>query len=67
MNYETYQHLIYAWMALGVVISLVLLKVTAPYGRHTTSSWGPLISNRLGWMLMEMPGMMVLMYFLLSG
>jgi hypothetical protein len=66
MTYETYQNLIYCWMALGVVISLVLLKVAAPFGRHTTTHWGSLISNRLGWMLMEMPGMMLLMYFVLS-
>lgn len=67
MTYETYQNLIYTWMALGVVISMVLLKVAAPFGRHTTSNWGPLISNRLGWMIMEMPGMMLLMYFLLTS
>lgn len=67
MTFETYQYLIYAWMALGVVISLVLLQVAAPYGRHTTSHWGPQISNKLGWMLMEMPGMIILLYFMLSN
>ena len=67
MNYETYQQLIYAWMALGVIISLVLLKVVAPYGWYSSSKWGPQISNRLGWILMEIPGMMVLMYFMLSN
>lgn len=67
MNFVTYQHLIYTWVALGVVISLVLLKVAAPYGRHTTSHWGPQINNRLGWILMEMPGMMVLIYFLITS
>ncbi len=67
MTCEIYQILIYTWMALGAVISLILLKVTAPFGRHTSSGWGPLISNRLGWMLMEMPGMILLMYFVLSN
>ena len=53
MTYETYQSLIYGWMALGAVIFLLLLKVSAPFGRHTSSNRGPQISNRLGWMLME--------------
>ena len=51
MTYETYQHLIYTWMALGAVISMILLRVAAPFGRHTTSHWGPVINNRLGWMV----------------
>ena len=67
MTYEIYQNLIYSWMALGAVISMVLLNVAAPFGRHTTSNWGPLISNRLGWMVMEMPGMLILMYFVLTN
>ncbi len=67
MTYETYQHLIYSWMVLGVVISLVLLRVAAPFGRHTTSGWGPMINNRMGWMVMEMPGMMLLMYFVITN
>lgn len=67
MTYETYQLLITTWMAIGAVISLILLRVAAPFGRHTTTGWGPLISNRLGWMMMEMPGMLLLMYFVLSN
>jgi len=66
MNYTSYQILIYAWMALGVIVFIVLLKITAPYGRHATSAWGPQISNKLGWLLMEMPVMIMLMYFVLT-
>ena len=65
MTYETFQNLIYVWMAIGAFFFLLLLKVTAPYGRHTSSKWGPLINNRLGWILMEAPGMILLMYFVL--
>ncbi|MCE5332598.1 MAG: DUF1295 domain-containing protein [Bacteroidales bacterium] len=67
MTYETYQALIYSWMAAGVVIFLALFKVIAPFGRHTSSNWGLQISNKLGWMLMEMPGMILLMYFVISN
>jgi len=65
MTYTTFQHLNYLWMGIAAIIFLVLLKVTAPYGRHTTSKWGPQISNRLGWVLMEVPGMVLLLYFVI--
>ncbi len=64
MLYSTYEQLILAWMAVGVVTFFILLKVTAPYGRHSSSGWGPMISNRLGWILMEVPVMLCLLYFM---
>jgi len=66
MTYETFRNLAYLWMAFGAIIFLVLLKVTAPYGRHTSSRWGPQVSNRMGWIVMEAPGMILLMYFMLT-
>ncbi|MFO7615817.1 MAG: DUF1295 domain-containing protein [Bacteroidales bacterium] len=67
MTYETYRILAISWMVFAAIIFLVLMKVTAPYGRHTSLRWGPMIGNRTGWILMEMPGMMVLLYFLMSS
>jgi 3-oxo-5-alpha-steroid 4-dehydrogenase 1 len=67
MKYESFQHLIYIWMALGVAIFVLLLKVTAPYGRHTSSKWGLQMSNKLGWILMEAPVMILLMYFVIAN
>lgn len=66
MNYETYKQIMYVWMAIAVAIFLLLLKVTAPYGRHTSSKWGPQISNKTGWILMEAPAMIVLMYYFIA-
>jgi 3-oxo-5-alpha-steroid 4-dehydrogenase 1 len=66
MTYLTYQNLVFAWMAVGAIVFLVLLKVPAPYGRHASSKWGPQLSNRLGWILMEAPGMAMLLYFVLT-
>ncbi|MFC2086345.1 DUF1295 domain-containing protein [Bacteroidota bacterium] len=65
MNYETFQNLIYLWMLLGAAVFFLLLKITAPYGRHTSSKWGPQINNRLGWVLMEVPTMIILMCFMI--
>jgi len=37
-----------------------LLWVTAPYGRHYRSGWGPRLPNRTAWMLMELPALLVI-------
>ncbi len=62
MNYETYKLITYGWMAIAAATFLLLLKVTAPYGRHASSTWGPQINNNTGWILMEAPVMIILMY-----
>ena len=43
-----------AWTLLALAIVPTQFRVTAPYGRHTRTDWGPMISNQLGWCLMEL-------------
>jgi hypothetical protein len=57
---EHYEELVYVWIGLAVVIFFVLLRITAPYGRHATRQWGPAISNRWAWVIMELPVLVVL-------
>ncbi len=57
--------IVYAWIAFGIVVFIVLLKVTAPYGRHFNARWGPMIGNNLGWFLMELPALILPAYFVL--
>ena len=47
--------LIAAWFALAVVTFAALSFVAVPYGRHNRAGWGPAISDRVGWMVMEAP------------
>jgi 3-oxo-5-alpha-steroid 4-dehydrogenase 1 len=54
-----YRWLVVAWMALAVVTFILLFFVNAPYGRFTRSGWGPRVSARLGWILMETPVLVV--------
>ncbi len=42
----------------AVLISLVW--VTAPYGRHHEKGWGPNLSSRAAWILMELPALLVI-------
>ncbi|MEE2733399.1 MAG: 3-oxo-5-alpha-steroid 4-dehydrogenase [Pseudomonadota bacterium] len=53
--------------ASALLTVLVLLFVNAPYGRHQSSGWGPTISVRLGWVLMESPASLVFLYCYFSG
>ncbi len=50
-----YNWCVVGWMALAAVTFVTLFFVNAPYGRFTRSGWGPSISARLGWVLMETP------------
>ncbi len=67
MTEATYYWLIAGWIILGLVIFIVLQFVSAPYGRHTRLGWGPQIPNRLSWVIMELPSMLVFGYFFLFG
>lgn len=65
ISWTTYQAILFGWIALAIAVFFLLLKVTAPYGRHTTSKWGPLVSNKWGWLVMESPVLLVLWLILL--
>jgi hypothetical protein len=64
ISYYAYSLFLYAWIALAAIIFFVLLHIAAPYGRHASSKWGPAIDNRLGWLIMELPVIVVLFSFI---
>lgn len=51
--------LAYGVIGFAIVVFIALLFVIAPYGRHTRAGWGLMVSNRLGWALMESPSVVV--------
>lgn len=55
------------WTLLALAIVPTQLKMAAPYGRHTRTDWGPMISNQLGWCLMELVSLVVFVALFLSG
>ena len=60
---EKFNAICWIWITVGFLLFPVLLKVKQPYGRHTTSKWGMMIKNELGWFLMELPALLIFGYF----
>ena len=59
-------------LLLGVFIAAalafaILLFIDAPYGHAQRPGWGPVISNRSGWVLMELPALLAFVYFYWGG
>lgn len=67
MTTETFYYLLYAWIALGIFTFFFLLRKTAPYGRHSSEGWGPMIPNQWGWVLMEGFAPLFVSYWFFSG
>jgi hypothetical protein len=46
---------------------LLLLVVAAPYGRHQRPGWGPSMANAAGWVVMELPAVLLFTAIHLTG
>lgn len=64
---STYFTMLFIWMGIAVITVPFLLKVTVPYGRHSTNTWGPMINNRFGWFIMEVPVIIVFSVLFFMG
>ena len=54
------------YVAAGLTF-IALFFVTAPYGRHLRSGWGPTIPARLGWIVMESPTVVLFIWVYAAG
>tara|TARA_B110000438_G_scaffold165992_1_gene158784 strand:- start:3919 stop:4668 length:750 start_codon:yes stop_codon:yes gene_type:complete len=54
-----YFNIVYAWIIIGLLSFPFILKFDAPYGRHSSSKWGYSIDNKLAWIVMELPALLV--------
>ena len=60
IHMNTYYLATVIWILFSVVIFFALLKITVPYGRHARRGWGPVLSERIGWLFMEFPSVAVM-------
>ena len=67
MRIETLDGISWAWMALALLTCVVLFRVAPPFGRHASERWGPMLGTRLGWVLMELPSLLIMGVFLVRG
>jgi len=66
MHRETFHLICLSWAGFALLTFILLQFVKAPYGRHVKKGWGPEISNKWGWVLMEAPSFLVILYFFLA-
>lgn len=67
MTAGTFNLITTIWICIGILSFPFLLRVTQPYGRHTSAKWGPMMDNRLGWIIQESPSMIFLSFFFFTG
>jgi 3-oxo-5-alpha-steroid 4-dehydrogenase 1 len=54
-------------LAAAPLVFVLLVFVSAPYGRHYRAGWGPSVSARIGWILMESPSALIPPILILAG
>lgn len=59
ISIEKFNLFVWIWIIAGIIAFPFLLRIPQPYGRHSNNNWGPMIDNRLGWFLMELPALLV--------
>ena len=62
-----HRELNYAYLAIAAAVFVTLFFIPAAYGRHSRAGWGPQISTRLSWMIMESVSLLTFAAFLILG
>ena len=67
ISQNSFDIIVIAWIGLAILMIPLLLKIIVPYGRHSSSNWGPKINNRIGWFLMEITVIVIFSWLFFSG
>ncbi|MFW9865115.1 MAG: methyltransferase [Candidatus Thorarchaeota archaeon] len=51
----------------SIAFFIVLFFITAGYGQHVNKKWGPTINNKLGWVIMEIPTVIIYIVYYVIG
>ena len=67
-EFEFHRLLVWGMLGVAAVTFGYLFRRTAPYGRHYAGSgWGPDISSKVGWVVMEWPAVLFFLSVYLQG
>ena len=59
--------IIFTSFPLAAATFIALLVIIAPYGRHKRRGWGPSLPNKLGWLIMESPSVLIFAFYFFVG
>ena len=57
---NNFQLICLIWISVALLTFVLLQFVTAPYGRHIQKGWGITVSNKTGWIFMELPSFLLM-------
>lgn len=63
----SFYNFLFIMALIGLIVFVSLYFVDAGYGKMRTEKWGPAINNKIGWMLMEAPVFIVVLYLWLTS
>lgn len=64
---DLYARLLAGIFVTAALTAVALLALPAPYGRHARAGWGPTMSTRLAWIVMESPAVLAFLGVYLAG
>ncbi len=64
-SYDIYRILLYSELLSAPLVLILLLKIPAPYGRHNRPGWGPLLNQKISWVVMELPAVVLPLLFIM--
>lgn len=67
MSAELHRVLVWVEIAAAIITVIAVSLIRAPYGRHNRSGWGPQLSARLGWIVMETPPVLLFVWIYARG
>jgi len=67
MTPELYQLLLQGVFASAVLMFVILLFISAPYGKQERDGWGPGVNMRFGWIVLELPAFVFMLWFYWQG
>lgn len=62
-----YNSLLCLQFALAIITFAVLLIIVAPYGRHSSPHWGPVLNAKISWFIMEIPAVIMHLIFFVKA